>query len=371
MRKLASVQRITEITAIVGKDRIELATVLCWRVIVQKNVYMVGDLAIFCEPDSVLPDKPEFDFLRSKKFRIRTMKMAGVVSQGICFPTSLLPGKCGVEGTDVTELMEIKNYEDVEEEQKTIREAVPQTNFIRNLMKNPFTRPIGRFILNRNAKLRKAAEKFPRFISKTDENRIQTLPWVLEGHDKFICREKLDGSSMTAFMIKKEPKFLPWGKDKYEFGVCSRNRQLSKGSCNSDKFLQTAEKYQLENVLKKILTLYNQPWAAIQGELVGPGVQKNRYHLDELQLYAFNLIFPNGKVHCIAAEDILAGFGIPWCPRVGEIEMPQDVDAVLKYATGPSVLNPEELREGIVCRNYDRALSFKAVSPDYLIKHDL
>ena len=372
MRKLASIQRVTALDPIVGKDRIELASVQGWRVIVQKGLYMVGDLCIYCEPDSVLPDKPDFEFLRSKKFRIKTMKMAGVVSQGICFPTALLPGKCGTEGTDVTELMGIKHYEDIEEQQRPVRDAVPQTNFLRSLMKNRFTRPIGRFILNRNAKLRKSAEKFPDFISKTDETRIQNLPWVLNGHDEFVCREKLDGSSMTAFVIKKK-KMLPWGKDKYEYGVCSRNRRLSKGSSDSEKFLKTAERYRLEDALKAIAKGFYVPWVVIQGELVGPGVQKNRYHLDELDFYAFNLLIPSnaGKFHCATGESMVGNLGIKWCPLVGEIEMPMDVDAVLKYATGPSALNPDELREGIVCRNYDKNISFKAVSPEYLIKHDL
>lgn len=91
MRKLASIQRITALEPIPEKDKIELATVLGWRVIVQKGLYDVGDLCVYCEPDSVMPEKPEFEFLRPKKFKIKVMKMAGVYSSGICFPVDILP----------------------------------------------------------------------------------------------------------------------------------------------------------------------------------------------------------------------------------------------------------------------------------------
>lgn len=89
MRKLASIQEICWIAPIEGKDRIELAGVLGWQVIVVKGEYKVGDKVIFVEIDSVLPERPEFEFLRPKKFRIRTLKLKNVISQGICFPLSI------------------------------------------------------------------------------------------------------------------------------------------------------------------------------------------------------------------------------------------------------------------------------------------
>ena len=89
MRKLASIQRIDWIKPIEGRDRIELCGVMGWQVICKKGEFQVGDLCVFCEIDSVLPDKPEFEFLRAKKFRIKTMKLGSTVSQGIVFPLSI------------------------------------------------------------------------------------------------------------------------------------------------------------------------------------------------------------------------------------------------------------------------------------------
>ena len=62
MRKLASIQRIKSLEPIEGKDRIELCTILGWDVIVQKGEFKEGDLVVYCEYDTVLPIKPEFEF---------------------------------------------------------------------------------------------------------------------------------------------------------------------------------------------------------------------------------------------------------------------------------------------------------------------
>ena len=110
MRKLASIKTITELLPIDGKDRIELAIIDAWNVIIKKGEFKIGDKCIYVEIDSVMPDRPEFDFLRGKNFRIKTMKMAGVISQGICFPTTLLKKDYPI-GADVTAELGIVQYE--------------------------------------------------------------------------------------------------------------------------------------------------------------------------------------------------------------------------------------------------------------------
>ena len=370
MRKLASVQKILELNPIEGKDRIVLATVLGWHVIVQKEEYKVEDLCIYCEPDSLMPEKPEFEFLRSKKYKIKVMKMAGVLSEGICFPLSILPEKeqkLAHEGMDVTDILGVKHCDEVDDEQKSVNVTSTNIPYIRRLLKNPLTRPLGKFLLRRNAKLKKQAERFPSFIKKTDETRIQTVPWVFNGTDTFVCREKLDGSSLTVFLHRKKPTLLS-RKQRFEFGVCSRNRRLVTGSTDDVKFLAVAEKYHMEAALRKIIG--KNEWVAIQGEMIGQGVQGNTYKLDEVRFYAFNLIIPTRKIPCTIGETILKACDIPWVPLVGTIEMPMDVEDILNYATGKSAINPDVLREGVVCRNYIKDISFKAVSPDYLIKKD-
>lgn len=111
-------------------------------------------------------------------------------------------------------------------------------------------------------------------------------------------------------------------------------------------------------------------WVCIQGECVASNVQGNKYHVSEPDLYCFNLIYPTGKVPCIEAETMVAEHGLKWAPLVSAaIVLPDTVNEMLDYATGESALYPT-LREGIVVRNYEHNISFKAVSPDFLIQHD-
>lgn len=110
MRNLASIKTISQLLPIKGKDRIVLAIIDGWNVIVKKDEFSVGDQCVYIEIDSVLPEKPEFEFLRSKGFRIKTMKLGETISQGICFPLSILPPGDYKVGQDVTDIIGVRQY---------------------------------------------------------------------------------------------------------------------------------------------------------------------------------------------------------------------------------------------------------------------
>lgn len=362
MRKLASIRTITDIQPIPNKDRIVLAIVDGWSVIVKKDEYNIGDKTIFVEPDSVLPEKPEFEFLRKNNFRIKTMKMSGVISQGICFPLEMLPKGNYEVGQDVTNLMEIKQYErtmDIEREN-----TIPQNKKITN----PILKYLLKYKIVRKLLLPPKQNKgFPDFISKTDETRIQNMPFVLHNKDvKYLVREKIDGQSGT-FFLQKAPKKWYQRKQQYDFGVCSRNLRLWNENDGSSQWF-VAKKYNLKSVLEDLIG--DNEFVAIQGECVAPKVQGNKYKVSEPDLYAFNLIYPNGKVDCLEGERTLNKYNIKWCPLVDvNFELPNSVKEVLEYANGTSKIH-NTLREGLVFRNYSKNISFKAVSPDWLIKND-
>ncbi len=90
-RKLATIQKIIEVHPIVNADNLERAVIKGWNVVVKKGEFQAGDLCVYCEIDSLMPERPEFEFLESKKYRIKTTKFRGQVSQGIAFPLSILP----------------------------------------------------------------------------------------------------------------------------------------------------------------------------------------------------------------------------------------------------------------------------------------
>lgn len=229
MRNLASIQRVTNIRPIEGKDRIVQCNVLGWNLIIKKDEFEEGCKCVYCEIDSVLPDKPEFEFLRKNNFRVRTMKMAGVRSEGICFPLTILPAreKPYEIGEDVTDLMGITKWEPQEEETwwKDLKQEQSKKTFWEKL-------PLMRFRWYRRifGKSKKAKRGWPEQIPCTDEQRIQNCPWVLDDKEtKWLASEKLDGCLVASTDIKTDQGDIKIGQivnHKMPVNVLSYNEEL-------------------------------------------------------------------------------------------------------------------------------------------------
>lgn len=359
MRKLASIKVISEILPIEGKDRIVLAIIDGWSVIVKKDEFKVGDTCVYCEIDSVLPEKEAFEFLRPKNFRIKTMKMGGVISQGICFPTSILPkGVYGVE-QDVTDVIGIKQYE------ATLDQAT--SDCVKKATQAKYPRFLMRFKLFRRWVYRKdhrEGKGFPAFISKTDETRIQNMPWVLSLTNKWVATEKIDGQSGTFVLVRRNCGLFK-NKTKEEYIVCSRNLRLWNKDTSS--YWSVSDRYKMQDTLRKMIG--DNEWVAVQGECVAPNVQGNKYAVREADLYVFNVIYPTGRLDSVSAKNLCAEHGLKFVPILGEIELPKTVNEVLEYAHGQSQIG-NTIREGVVFRSTDGKQSFKAVDPLFLIKYD-
>ena len=355
-RKLASVQVIKNLEPIEGRDRIMLAEIEGWHVIVKKDEFKVGDLCVYVEIDSVLPEKPEFEFMRNKNFRVRTMKMAGVYSQGIAFPISILPNMIDDhtisynqyhEGDDVTAILGVTKYDEYAGEEPVKVSRKPKYNWFQKFWYRIFGFP------------QRKKGGFTSLVSKTDETRIQNIPEALNNKKPVIVTEKVDGCSMTATI---EHTFLG---DK--FNLYSRNLRIDK---DNSHYWKAAIGYDLEGRMELMLEENGGKWFAIQGEVAGPAIQGNPYKLKDVDFYIFNIIDEAGRW---GTEKM-----VEWCYRYGlnpvpmldtKYILPDTVDDMLKYATGPSLINPNVLREGVVVRSQDGKHSFKAVSPEYLIKH--
>jgi len=357
MRKLASIKIISDIQPIEGKDRIVLAMVDGWQVIVKKDEFKIGDKCVYCEIDSVLPETEYFEFLRSKNFRIKTMKMAGVISQGICFPLHILPAGCYEAEDDVTEILDIKQYEATMDIEKMATEPINKRKYPHFLMKMEWFRKL---VLPK-----KQAKGFPNFISKTDETRIQNVPFYLKNKDEWVATEKVDGQSGTFFLVKEKKKPI-FNRKKFEFGVCSRNLRLWQQDTSS--YWKVADKYNIESVLRR--NIENRDFLAIQGECVAPNVQGNKYKVSQPDLYVFNVITPEGRLDSEQAKVWCETNGLKFVPIIDtNYILPDSVKEVLDYAHGESKLYPT-LREGIVFRSKDGKQSFKAVDPLFLLKHN-
>lgn len=352
MRQLASIQIVRAVEPVANADAIEKVGILGWWVVVKKGEFKPGDKVIYCEIDSLLPERPEFEFLRPSSFkpaqtdadgnqlcpagfRIKTVKLRGQVSQGICFPLSILPAGTLTEvGADLTELLGVRKWEP------------PLPVGMGGQVKGPF----------------------PGFLPKTDETRIQVLPTVLERHrgKTFYVTEKLDGTSFTAFLHDRE------------FGICSRNLWMDETD-PTNLLARLARVMELEAKLNALADKVGfEP--AIQAEVIGPGIQKNKYGMPEVTLRVFNLLDVQGYRLLDQPTTLLelAEIGLEPVPQLGTLELNHTVDELVAVSEGVSVLNPKVQREGIVLRplteEYDEEvggrLSFKVINPKFLLKYD-
>lgn len=377
MRKLAHIEKIEWKRPIEGADRIELVGVLGWQCIAKKDEFNVGDLCVYIEIDSIVDkDNPDFAFLEPKHYRIKTQKMRGVLSQGIVFPMDILhTTKKYAIGDDVTALLKITEVEDDIPKQQPADKLQSIKQRHKKLFKNKVFKWFMKFKWFRTIALKlllpkKKPKQFPDWIVKTDEIRLQNMPHVLETYagKPMVVTEKIDGTS-TSFGLRKEKK------RKYDFAVCSRNvRQADinqKCFYDDNVYHEIAIKYNIKNVLMKLMERFNATTVVLQGETIGEAIQKNKYGLKGRDFYAFNLVIDGQKIDSAIATDIVNEYGIKWVPIISaKFTLLPTVDEMIAYADGQSVLC-DTLREGLVIRDHDNTVSFKCISNKFLLKHNL
>lgn len=352
-RKMASIKEILDIRPIDNADSIELAQIDGWGSVIKKGQFRVGEKVVFCEPDALLPDKPEFEFMRGKKFRIRTCRLRGVLSQGICFPLDILANGDWSSITEDVRVLPDFNSLPIDVDVSNILGITKYEAPIPVQLRGKIRGPIFRLA-----------------VPKTDEPRVQNIPKLLKRHQGkiFLAREKLDGTSMSAYLDPETG-----------LHVCSRNIDLApdyEHPYNGDSYWRYAMEHNLEDLLKTLGSSI-----ALQGELIGPGIQKNKYGLKELQYRVFN--FWDMKNHCYldnnVMEDTVEAFGLGkdfLVPHAGDITLCHTVSELLELANGKSQL-ADVNREGLVFRPEHEEtdweigrLSFKSISNTFLLLHN-
>jgi len=327
MRKLATIRKIDAVLEHPNADRLGIYVVDGWKVIDMKDRYQVGDIVIYCEIDSFLPIREEFEFLRKSSFkrmgeqegfRLRTIRLRGELSQGLLISKEVLPKdfvwiKLGEE---VTEVLGIKKYE----------RPIPVS--LSGVVKGDF----------------------PFFIRKTDEERIQNLPYNELKQHTYIVTEKLDGSSWTAYVRDGE------------VGVCSRNLELLEDDKNS--LWSIIRQYDLK---EKLIALGRN--IALQGELIGGKIQGNPYKLNGFDVRIFKM-WDIDKSEYLTMEEMIAlsaELGLTTVPILERgFRLPSTVDEALAYADKISTLFDTH-REGVVLyAENDRRIHFKIISNKFL-----
>jgi RNA ligase (TIGR02306 family) len=356
MRKLATIRKIDDIRPIDGADAIECAIIGGWTVVVKKGEFAVGQFAVYLEIDSFVPNALAPFLTKAGHFpktysvtnedgtvttvegeRLKTIRLRGQLSQGLLLPMSgfdaYFEGAGDTlfkEGDDVTNMLGILKWE----------RAIP-------------------------AQLAGLARgNFPTAIPKTDQERAQNLvkeiTAVCEIGKMFEITEKLEGSSMTCYLIDGQ------------FGVCSRNLDLKCDENNS--FWATAIREDIEAKMR--LEFGETGDFAIQGELIGPGIQNNIYNLTRTEFYVFDIydirrgeyLRPSSRRLFVDAMELNHAPVLAYTAELYDTLGLQGVQDILKFAEGPSKLNKTQEREGVVFKQVDGGMSFKAVSNRYLMK---
>ena len=339
-RKLATIRVIKDLKPIPNADLIEVAVIDGWEVVIKKGEFNVNDLCVYFEIDSWIPTelapflskgKEPREYRGVKGERLKTIKLKGQISQGLVLPLSILPELVDANQTDVTEYLNILKWE---------REVPAQL-------------------------AGKIAGNFPEFIPKTDQERIQNYAkYIPKQTNLWEVTEKLDGSSMTVYRVKDLSK-MDLG---YRVGVCSRNYDL-KTDDTDNSFVSTAWRLKLFQKLSE-----HNLEIALQGELIGPGIQKNPYNLSELEYHVYDIYDIKRQQYYLPEERqaLCKLLDLKHVPVFASYETDSNttVSELLTSAEGKSSLNHNTQREGLVFKNTLNNESFKVISNAWLLKNE-
>lgn len=347
-RSLARVVRIDEVKVHPNADALDLAMVGGWQVVIKKGDFKTGDLAIYFEIDSWIPTHIAPFLCKGKEPRVykgiageklRTIRLRKELSQGLLLPISILSVKTedgeyqtlADEGDDVTDILGVTKWEaDVPAQLAGMMKSYFPTNIVR----------------------------------KTDQERIQNLKrqhekWITGEYATWEITEKLEGSSMTVYYDARDPSDI-------KTGVCSRNIDLKEDETNA--FWAAEKKYGIIETLKKFHDITGES-LAVQGELVGPGIQGNIYNLSETKFFVYSVWSINDQAY--VSPNYARGLfkNLEYVPVVRTMaELPEDFMSIISLAEGESQLFKTE-REGVVWKNNKTGESFKAISNKYLEIH--
>lgn len=406
-KPLMYVVKIDEISPIEKADKIELAKVMDYSVIVKKGEYVPGDLALYVEVDSLLPNGlegpenvraneltselkgleptcdeyaqakteldaltaqskyPYFEFLRARKFKIKAMKMRGVISQGILFKPSdlgLTEVKLGQDFTqqfNVTELV-------LDAEEAGLESLQIDTSkdcwLVKKLM---------RFEWFRSMRKRRSAYNLwlPGWPAKSDEINVQKVFTEMKrkyGDKEWVATEKLEGQNLTVYSYMTKGLF----RKKKAIGVCSRTRNLSPKDNMGSKFWETVTRLHLDEKIKAIPG----EWFC-RGEHVGPGIQKNIYKLPRTEVRFFDFYQKvDGQFKKLTFDESVEfakKYDLPFVPVLDEhYKLPETAQEMLVQSDKPTVFGNDlkHKREGFVLRlRDDYNVSFKVKNPFYEI----
>lgn len=411
VRELAYLVKITDVKAHPNADRLDIAVINGWECIVGKGEFTKGQLGVYFEIDSLLPDVEPFnqmEFLKSKHYKIKGQKIRGSYSMGLLMSLDNFSNTDWGKGLQkkaiewnlanfdekaevrfLTQMLKVTYAVAADNKRKGGDDVSKKYQSMAARHKNLFKKKHIRWLMRREwgrrllylffGSAKKDVKSFPThfpFVHKSDEERVENMPWILENKTRWIKTTKIDGTS-SLFVLERKRK-----KKKFEYYVCSRNvRQLDRTQdCfHADNvYWEANDKYHIEDFLRKMLDQHPEwTYVALQGETAGCSssgtpIQGDPHKFGELRFFGYNFITSDiGRWNSVKAAELCEQYGIEWVPIVDDnYILPDDFEDFKKSADGLcEARGASGRREGYVYRNYDNnTLSFKNVSREYLLK---
>lgn len=378
-RSLAHVEKVAWLRPIEGTDNIELIGVLGWTCICKSKEFREGDLCVFIEIDSKVPQKQWCEFLREDNFEIKTKKLpnSNIISQGLALPVDIfdieIPKK---EGSDVTELLDIK-YSNPEKDLSCENESPSQNQkelFDSPMEKGLMKRRWGKSIMSSFFGVNEEKSKdFPTKFANISNNYIEyceNIPDILNDKTPYIRTQKCDGICATYILEKANSKSFNSG---YEFYVCSRNHRIFE---EDNPYWEMADQYDIEEKLIHYLENHKDcDYVCWQGEICGPEIKNNPHELDDNELFCFNMVDSNGKFDIREAQIIWDEYDMESVPiDFKTYILPDDFEEFKLSADknyDPTVCDGQtgcEMEGWVYYKTTDSSFSFKNISRRYLLK---
>ena len=384
-RELAYIVQVSETKELPNYNNVHYIHVNGWWCVASKDI-KENDLAIYFEIDSLLPKEDKrFSFMERKRYRVKTIKICGVLSQGLVLSLAQFPElkNCKL-GDFVTDQLKVQLYEvEIKDPVQFTPKVSPLQRALDQHPKLAKFPPVKfllrfdwfKFLLAKILVPRKFRIEWPNWLPKTGSERIQNIPQLLEDKSsKWILSEKVDGMS-TSFILDERDTYL----------VCSHNVVVysskdpsSKDIANGNKYiksnpwLEMSEKYSMQSILQEIKKEYHLKTVAIQGETYGEGIQKRNYSkkINEHDLAVFHIWFDGKRLPIKQMEDICASHYLKTVTVYSyEYTLPDTVEELVNDVDSRKSSIDDGDIEGFVIYSQDGKQNYKCVSPSYLVKY--
>lgn len=384
IRELAYVTKILYTEKLDGYDKVHLATVFGWKCVAPVSIQK-GDLVVYFEVDSLLPyNDHRFAFLAKRKFRIKPIKICGVVSQGLVLPLTSFPElHKAKEGDFVTKKLHVTQWEDrspAEMPRSKSDAWVKAQDLHKRFFKNPVVKFFMRFGAFRwvSKKIfckKKDTYSWPAWLTKTNQERVQNVPMLFEDKKaRWILTEKVDGMSTSAWLDEKNV----YGVGSHNVVVFHSKNPESKAVGDSSPYVQSnvwyeqAEHYNLHDVLKRMKEKYKIKTVAIQGETYGDGIQKRTYGMKcgKHDFSVFHILFNGERVSIPRLVSLCEEFNLPHVHVFDwSYTLPDTVEDLIDEVDSKQSAIDHGMIEGFVMYSQDGKTSYKCVSPSFLLRY--